>query len=135
MTRGDGVNSSLGEVLRTLRDNMSLREASEKTGLSHTYIRDVEQGFNRSRGTTIHPTPETLRKFAIAYRYPYEDLMGLAGYTDHDAPEEGPVLRAGVAIEDLRESYGLTLDGERVTDEKLTWLIAILRTRRSISPR
>lgn len=74
------MTSELGEFLLKLRGGMSLRKAAEKSGLSHTYIRDLEVGFNRSTGTDIRPTPETLSKLAEAYDYPYENLMIIAGY-------------------------------------------------------
>jgi transcriptional regulator with XRE-family HTH domain len=72
--------NELGKFLEELRGKMSLRAAAEKSGLSHTYIRDLENGINRSTKAPIKPTPETLKRLADAYNYPYEDLMIKAGY-------------------------------------------------------
>lgn len=73
--------NELGEFLEKLRGKMSLRKAAEKSGLSHTYIRDLELGVNRVTKTPIRPTPETLDRLSTAYNYPYEELMKIAGYT------------------------------------------------------
>lgn len=61
---------------------MTLREAAEKSGLSHTYIRDLELGVNRKTKTPINPSPETLKRLASAYNYDYNELMKKAGYID-----------------------------------------------------
>lgn len=74
----------LGRKLEELRGKKSLRVAAEETGLSHSYIRDVELGVNRATKAPIHPSPDTLRKLANCYRYSYEELMRLAGYYDED---------------------------------------------------
>lgn len=75
---------SLGELLKDLRGNRSLREVAEITELSHTYISDVEKGYRRGSGKPIHPSPDTLKRLAQAYSYPYEELMKVAGYWDED---------------------------------------------------
>lgn len=81
-----GLNQTLGELLEELRGKMSLREAAAKSGLSYTYIRDIERGYNRSTKAPIKPSPETLQRLAKAYNYPYEELMKSAGYME-EAPE------------------------------------------------
>jgi transcriptional regulator with XRE-family HTH domain len=73
--------------LEDLRGKMSLREAAAKSGLSHTYIRDIELGMNRKSKTPIKPSVETLKCLAEAYNYPYEDLLKKAGYLN-DLTEE-----------------------------------------------
>lgn len=74
--------NELGEFLEKLRGKRSLREVAEKSGLSHTYIRDLELGVNRVSKTPIRPTPETISKLAEAYNYSYEELMAMAGYME-----------------------------------------------------
>jgi transcriptional regulator with XRE-family HTH domain len=72
----------LGLFLEKLRGKMPLREVATKSGLSHTYIRDLELGINRKTKAPINPTPETLKRLAEAYNYSYEDLMIMAGYIE-----------------------------------------------------
>ena len=76
--KGAGLGSWLEE--RCKAEGLSLRQASIKTGLSHTTIADLMKGNN--------PSPETLRKLAQAFneggdhhRMAIEDeLLTLAGY-------------------------------------------------------
>ena len=74
--------SELGDLLRKLRGDRSLREVAQITDLSHTYISDVEKGFRRASGKPLNPSPEILKRLADAYGYPYEKLMETAGYLD-----------------------------------------------------
>lgn len=74
--------SELGDLLKKLRGNKSLREIAELTELSHTYISDIEKGFRRGSKKPLHPSPDTLRRLANAYNYPYEKLMKVAGYIE-----------------------------------------------------
>jgi transcriptional regulator with XRE-family HTH domain len=70
----------LGQLLRQLRDHESLRDVSNRSGISHTYLGIIEKGIDQRTGNPIKPTPETLKTLAKAYNYPYEELMRRAGY-------------------------------------------------------
>lgn len=83
---------SLGELLRELRGNASLREASERIGISHNYLRNLEKGIDPRTKTPINPSAETLKKIAKAYDYPYEELLKVAGYLDENAQSQLPAL-------------------------------------------
>ncbi|NOV00878.1 helix-turn-helix domain-containing protein [Paenibacillus planticolens] len=72
-----------GKFLESLRGKMSLREAANKSGLSHAYIRDLELERNRSTNEKINPSPVTLKKLSDAYNIPYTDLMEKAGYLEN----------------------------------------------------
>lgn len=50
-----------------------------KTGLSHSYISQIERG---ERGRNGAPAPATLAKLALALEIPYQELMIKAGYLD-----------------------------------------------------
>ncbi|WP_289142474.1 helix-turn-helix domain-containing protein [uncultured Brevibacillus sp.] len=63
------MENSFGKYLELLRGKISLREASEKTGLSHTYIRNLELG------KKTDPSHETLIKLANAYGVKYGELL------------------------------------------------------------
>lgn len=80
--------SEVGSVLRKLRGKMSLREASKKIGISHTYLDTIEKGHDKRSGSPVNPSPETLRMIASAYNYPYEKLLNLAGYIDEVSDEQ-----------------------------------------------
>lgn len=72
--------NELGKTLKQLRGKRSLRDIADKTGLSHTYIADIENGYRRGSKKPIHPTPETLKKLSKALDASYGELMVLAGY-------------------------------------------------------
>jgi len=75
--------TKLGKRLQELRENkgLSLRQAHELTDISHSYIRNIENGFDPRSGRPIYPSPDTLKKIAKAYGASYEELFELAGYT------------------------------------------------------
>ncbi|MDR6548860.1 helix-turn-helix transcriptional regulator [Paenibacillus qinlingensis] len=76
-----------GKFLESLRGKMSLREAANKSGLSHAYIRDLELERNRSTNEKIKPSPVTLKKLSDAYKFSYTDLMEKAGYLEKEDQE------------------------------------------------
>jgi HTH-type transcriptional regulator, competence development regulator len=78
----------LGALLRRLRGDLSLREVSEMTGISHTYISDLERYMRKGSNREINPSPRTLKKLARVYNYSMEDLLKRAGYLDEVGLEE-----------------------------------------------
>lgn len=85
------MRTEFGLFLENLRGKLSLREAAEKSGLSHAYIRDLELGKNRKTKAPISPTPETLKRLADAYNYDYEELMIKAGYITNDQARDAVI--------------------------------------------
>jgi transcriptional regulator with XRE-family HTH domain len=79
------MSKELGKFLEELRGKMSLREAAEKSGLSHTYIRDLELGENRKTKAPIRPSADTLIQLAKAYKHSSNDLLKRAGYIDDES--------------------------------------------------
>jgi len=73
---------NFGEVLRVLRGNMSLREASRLTGISHTYLDRLEKGVDPRTGKQIEPSGSVLNALANAYNVPAELMLILVGYID-----------------------------------------------------
>lgn len=63
------MNKNFGSYLEELRGKMSLREAAKKSGISHTYIRDLELG------KKTDPSKDTILKLANAYGVRYDDLV------------------------------------------------------------
>lgn len=80
--------SDIGKLLKELRGNESLREASKRIGISHTYLDTIEKGFDKRSGRHVNPSPDTLRLISKAYNYPYIKLLRLAGYIDEANEEE-----------------------------------------------
>jgi transcriptional regulator with XRE-family HTH domain len=79
--------NELGAFLRKLRGEMTFREAAERSGLSHAYIRYLEIGKRPGTNTPINPSPEMLKGLAKAYNHPYKDLMVRAGYSYEEKEE------------------------------------------------
>lgn len=78
--------SDIGKYLESIRlsKDYSLRAAAKLCKLSHGYIRDVELGNRRKAGPAIIPQPQTLRKFAEAYKTDFNELMKIAGHIEED---------------------------------------------------
>lgn len=112
--------SPFGLFLEKLRGKTSLREVANKSGLSHTYIRDLELGVNRKTKAPINPTPETLKRLSEAYNYPYEDLMIMAGYIEKAEEDiEVPLLLAQLKAEAM-EKHGE--ERVRLLQENKEWM-------------
>lgn len=79
---------TLGELLKELRGNESLRDASKRIGISHTYLDTIEKGFDKRSGKHVNPTPETLKLLSKAYKYDYKELLIKAGYLEPDISKE-----------------------------------------------
>jgi len=70
----------IGEVLRKLRGSESLRKAANRAGISHQYLKYIEDGVDPRSGEEFRVSPDVLRKVGAAYGYSYEKLLELAGY-------------------------------------------------------
>ena len=113
--------SDFGEYLRSLREGqkLSLREVAAKTGVSVSYITQIENGRRKA------PGPEVLKRLAPAYSVPVRDLLRAAGYLD-DLKEVKSVLsdeeeveRAfRYAISDPRYQSGTRVTGPITIDVK-----------------
>lgn len=110
---------SLGEYLKELRGNESLRDASKRIGISHTYLDTIEKGYDKRSGKHVNPTPETLKLISNAYKCDYGYLMNIAGYLETTtinkkvSKEERDIARKLEDIlGDLDSSNALAFDGE-----------------------
>jgi transcriptional regulator with XRE-family HTH domain len=113
------MENTLGKFLEELRGKLTLREVAAKSGLSHAYIRDIELGINRKSKTPIKPSPETLKRLAEAYDYPYDKLMEKAGYIDFTDEEKEVVykIKNAVPIDEIVEEHNISVYGQ-VLNEK-----------------
>ncbi|MGM0776960.1 MAG: helix-turn-helix domain-containing protein [Bacillota bacterium] len=121
--------SKIGTLLRQLRveNNLSYREASELSGLSHSYIRYIEIGKRPGSDTPISPTPDTLKALAKAYKYDYDELLKAAGYLDDNKEEKSDdeKKKANVAFHDF----------DNLTQEEIEYLETQLEIFRKIKKR
>ena len=113
--------SDFGDYLRSLRERqkMSLRDVAAKTGVSVSYITQIE---NRRRKA---PGPDVLKKLAPAYNVPVRDLLKAAGYMDDIEPvslsvsEDEELDRAyRFAQSDPQFKFGTRISGPVTTDVK-----------------
>lgn len=76
--------SDIGQLLREIRGKDTLRTAAKKTGLSHGYISILEKGVDPRTGSPIKASPDTLRSYSSGYKYPFKELMRVAGYSEKE---------------------------------------------------
>jgi transcriptional regulator with XRE-family HTH domain len=112
------MSNELGHFLEELRGKISLREAAKKSGLSHTYIRDLELGKNRKTKAPIRPSADTLIQLAKAYNHSPNDILKKAGYIEEEtelyeiskydqSDEDDEPYNALVEINKLVKKYGI----------------------------
>ena len=70
----------IGPLLRRLRGDTSLREVRRLTGISNSYLSEIEKG-DRRPGTNL------LKRLAVLYSVDVHDLMKRAGYLDNEGDE------------------------------------------------
>ena len=101
------VTPELAQLLLETRQQRgySLKQASYKTGISHTTLSHLE------RGLVSAPYPEDLRKIAKGMRINYNHLMRMAGYIDEEqTPTTDP---NGVLMFSDQESFNAMPEEER----------------------
>ncbi|WP_054954992.1 helix-turn-helix domain-containing protein [Paenibacillus dakarensis] len=76
--------SDLGDLLIELRGKESLRDAANRIGISHTYLRILEKGVDLRSGNPVKATADTLKLISKAYNYPYQDLLRVADIIDDE---------------------------------------------------
>lgn len=85
------LNNELGLFLRELRGHRSLREIGKLTGLSHSYIRQLELGhYGDANKSPLNPSVEAFHRLGKVYNVSPRVLMDKANI-------EGELLSAGGA--------------------------------------
>ncbi|MED2940697.1 helix-turn-helix transcriptional regulator [Cytobacillus horneckiae] len=97
--------SGIGNLLRELRGKESLREASKRIGISHTYLDTIEKGYDKRSGKEVSPSPDTLKLISSAYNYPYKKLLILSGYIDDDNEVEDEEKRKATIIDKIKTEF------------------------------
>lgn len=80
--------SGLGDLLIALRGKESLRDAANRIGISHTYLRILEKGVDLRSGNPAKATADTLRLISKAYNYSYEELLRVSGIIDDELKDK-----------------------------------------------
>ena len=73
-------DEDIGEMLRRLRGNRSLRGVQRLTGISNAYLSQVEKGDRR-------PGPRVLSKLAALYGVGLQELLRRAGHLNIEGEE------------------------------------------------
>lgn len=127
--------------MRTLRGKLTLREAGDKIGISHTYLSHLEKGVDPRSGKEISVSVETLKLIADGYNYPFDKLMVAAGYLPKEREDSSRAPSDQVPtptttrldlkqIEELLET-GIPIDlgdGTEATPEDKDFLLRIVRS-------
>ena len=113
--------NDFGEYLRKLREaqRWSLRQVAAKTGVSVSYITQIENGKRNA------PGPEILKKLAPVYQVSVRELLKAAGYME-DVQEVRAVLSEEEEVErafdfvlgDPRYQFGTRVTGPITIDVK-----------------
>ncbi|MXW31013.1 MAG: helix-turn-helix transcriptional regulator [Chloroflexi bacterium] len=90
--QSDRGEEHIGQMLKRLRGDTSIRAVQRLTGVSNAYLSQIEKG-------TRHPGPRLLRRLAALYGVSVHDLLRKAGYLDREdeepqVDEEAEVERA-----------------------------------------
>lgn len=99
------MNNDLGQLITSIRrdQHLSLRKLAALTGLSRTYLNNLEKGKDPSSGKPLTPSLPTLRKLATGLSVPLHELIALA---ECSPDSSGPLVAEMVASENFHELHG-----------------------------
>lgn len=115
----------LGEFIKKKRQEqgLTLRELAKRVDLSHSYISQIENGFDPRSGKPITPTIDTIEKLSIGLGLSFKEVLVELGYLKvsdkvEDIIEREPNIRTKVLEKDGQEvkileaanNTGLTAD-------------------------
>lgn len=91
---------------------LSLRNASNLIGISHSYLSTLEKGIDPRNNAPVKPTPDTLQLISSAYNVSYDYLMELAGYIGKEKNDTPELTKKDVKdIEKATEEFLRGLEG------------------------
>ena len=76
----DHLDENIGQMLKRLRGDTSLRGVQRLSGISNAYLSQIEKGER-------HPGPKLLRRLAALYGVGVHELLRKAGYLDRGGEE------------------------------------------------
>ena len=74
------VDALIGQMLKRLKGDTSLRGVQRLTGISNAYLSQIEKGLRQ-------PGPKLLRRLAALYGVALQELLKKAGYLDREEGE------------------------------------------------
>ncbi len=77
----DRRDETIGQMLRRLRGDMSLRGVQRISGISNAYLSQIEKDLR-------HPGPKVLKRLAALYGVGVQDLFKKAGYLEEGEEPE-----------------------------------------------
>ena len=86
----DRRDEDIGQMLKRLRGDISLRGVQRLTGISNAYLSQIEKGQRQ-------PGPKLLRRLATLYGVGLQELLRKAGYLDKEGEE--PVADEATEVE------------------------------------
>ena len=104
--------------IRQLRQKqrLSLRDVAQKTGISYSYLAQIEQGRRNP------PGPDFMKRLAPVYQVTLKDLLRAAGYLEENEPslsdEQEVEMAFNYVMNDPRYQSGTRMTGELTTDVK-----------------
>ena len=101
------------------RKGFTIREVSERSGVSAAYISQIE---NNQRST---PSPDILYKLSEGLQSSYNELMRLAGYLEHPAERDEQRVELISLRHFLREN-AVSLDGVELSEADKQWIEDVL---------
>ena len=104
----------IGQIIRQLRGNKSLREFAAQCGISHTALDAIECGYNKRTKKPTHPQATTLQSIANAAGVPLSYITGEVYTGSIKIPVLGKVA-AGIPIEAITD----IIDYEEIPAEML----------------
>ena len=109
---------NFGEYMKNLRDEqrLSLRDVAAQTGVSISYLTQIEHARKKN------PGPDILKKLAPLYNVPVRDLLKAAGYLEEVKPvltdEEEVEMAFRYVMNDPRYKSGTRVKGVLTPDIK-----------------
>lgn len=98
------------------KQRLSLRDVAQKTGISYSYLAQIEQGRRNP------PGPDFMKRLAPVYQVTLKDLLRAAGYLEENEPslsdEQEVEMAFNYVMNDPRYQSGTRMTGELTTDVK-----------------
>lgn len=116
------AETKLGEFIRRWRQEhgeMSIRELAERAKLSHSYIANLERGFDYATGKPTKPSVEKLSQLAKGMGMDPDDLIRIARGESPKPTEPKPQDRGEYfqVVQGTRKRYDWTDDEEATIRE------------------
>ena len=88
----DHRDENIGQMLKRLRGDTSLRGVQRLSGISNAYLSQIEKGER-------HPGPKLLRRLAALYGVGVQELLRKAGYLDREEEGDEPEVDETAEVE------------------------------------